>query len=165
MKGKTTKYLISLRLTSVKKASLRSIILFCPNTGKGNFPNQTLPFPRVAGSMRVAPCLLSAPKTAFACSTFDCRLFPCANWLSWKAASWDFWFRNLPSLEDGAISWRILPMTVSLRRQGSTVLCQNKFLSLWPFLRLSWAPQPRRWSDNLTLSPNKGDQTLQEMHR
>lgn len=33
-----------------------------------------------------------------------------------KAASWGFWFRNLPSLEDGAISWRILPMTVSLRR-------------------------------------------------
>lgn len=75
---KAPKYLLSPSPHFCGKGFLEKYFVF-PNAGKGNFPNQTphtLPFPRAAGSMRMAHCLLSAPKTAFACSIFDCILFP-----------------------------------------------------------------------------------------
>lgn len=55
-------------LTSVKKAFLRSIILFFPNAGKGNFPNETA----------LPKGLLEARQWLAACSLPPKQLLPAA---------------------------------------------------------------------------------------
>lgn len=169
MKRKTTSTCSVLRLTSVKKAFLRSIILFFPNAGKGNFPNETLPFPKGCWKQEGGLLLALCPQKSFLLQHIWFQIVPMSELtaleesllglLAQESPTPGRWNNILEDFTHNSLTKKTRIYSSVSKYVSKPVTFSDKDLCL------SWAPQPRRWSDNLTLSPNKGDQTLQEAHR